>query len=360
MFRMNPKPIPAKNLELQKHLFDFLKNRNKSINTNSRTYSRVIRFSPVDEKNKVPDDENNYYIKNYINESSFSDIRLSDMLEFSKYLQTRKDGDALAIKFLIDKMPTSKHMDYSQYMNKTMDLFEKNPKAYFTYVGRLKVLEHNIEKLPEIFNIINKNEERVAIIQMIATCKSFRLSANIQATVYNLAKQYLEEPEKYEALFPKVPKVKSNSIELENVAFEKILEFNIDLVKVNASFLEKEWGTGKVAGALNKFAEHCTDHCNTLGIRKIEVNAEKNTGFPTTNKSTMNVKFIGQHIENELLSSLTQNFLKLYLSELNSSDFYRKEESLTLFENALVKARYELLQSDLPETIKKTSHRSKI
>lgn len=351
MFRMNPKPIPAKNLELQKHLFDFLKNRNKSINTNSRTYSRVIRFSPVDEKNKVPDDENNYYIKDYINESSYAEMRMSDILEFSKYLQTRKDGDALAIKFLIDKMPTSKHMDYSDYMKKTMDLFEKNPKAYFTYVGRLKVLEHNIEKLPEIFNIINKNEERVAIIQMIATCKSFRLSANIQATVYNLAKQYLQEPEKHEELFPKVPKVKSNSIDLENVAFEKILEFNIDLVKVNASFLEKEWGTGKVAGALNKFAEHCTDHCNTLGIRKIEVN---------TDKSITNVKFIGQHVEHELLASLTSNFLKLYLSELNSNDFHRKEESLPLFENALVKARYDLLQSELPETIKKTSQRSKI
>lgn len=264
-----------------------------------------------------------YYIDDVL-DSNLDNIESKDV--FHEFLKKTLNQNELEVALYqaIKKTPGHKNYEYNSITSGILNTLKPFKKTLFEYFVRSRFLEHNWKRIDDIFQTLDSQEHRIAIIESVMQTNTFN-GLDTQKSIYNLVQKYIKQPEKFDSYFEKINKVNEHQSVIDYIDSLSVVIIGFTEEKLIGANLTTEIAAKTLVESIEKIARNLkTEYKDDLKIINTLMDYNKDTKQHTLNiicpESYVELnKIVFEEIINDISRLSTWNQLREYQDEVKTA-----------------------------------------
>lgn len=230
-------------------------------------------------KPKQGENRSLYYLDDALEDNldKFASGRTTDLF-FNFITETLQKGEhEVALYQAIKKTPGAKSYDYDTQTDNIIKTLKPYKKTLFEYVARPKFLEHSWKTLDDVFQTLDSQEQRIAVIEAMMQTKTFA-SLDTQKNIYNIVQKNIRNPSQFDAHFNRISKVENTRTVVDFIDTPALVVIGFTAEKLIGANLNTDMTSEAIVNGIKRIANTLKDrHKNDLNISNVlmDYNTEK-------------------------------------------------------------------------------------
>lgn len=227
---MVKKTVKAKTKELFQ---EFMKKNGYGVYNHGFTHSHYAIRQP--KKNEKIHD---YYVDDLLDTNIDNISNTSVFFNFMKEVLNQGEHE-VGLYQAIKKTPGVKNYSYDIHVSAILNALQPYKKTLFEYVTRPKFLENSWRSIEHVFETLDSQEHRVAIIEAMMQTKTFS-ALDTQKNIYNIVQKHIKNPSQFESQFNRINKVKESQSVIDYIDTPSIVVIGFTAEKLIGANLNTE------------------------------------------------------------------------------------------------------------------------
>jgi hypothetical protein len=188
-----------------------------------------------------------------------------------------KGENEVALYQAIKKTPAPKSYSFDSHVNSVLSVLTPYTKTLFEYVARPKFLESSWERIDSVFNTLDSQDYRVAIIEAMLQTKTFN-ALDTQKGIYNIVQKHITDPSKFDSYFDRINKVSESQSVIDYIDTPAIVVIGFTSENLIGANLNTEINSNYLVDSIKRISNSLKEkHQEDLHIMNTLMDYNKDT-----------------------------------------------------------------------------------